>query len=898
MTKHIRAVSGLLLPALMSLGVLSPDANAATVGATVPFLEYEAENAVTNGTIIGPDRTYGTFAAESSGRQAVRLDATGKQVEFKSQSQANSIVVRYVIPDAPTGGGINATLSLYVNGARHQLNLTSRYSWNYSNKPTTINADDPTQGHPHHFYDECRLLGPNIPPGATVTLKKESSDTAAYYIIDLIDLEQVAAPLPLPANFLSITAYGATANDATDDTAAIQNCVNAAQSQGKGVWIPPGTFRMDTGVPSQYSYRVRNMAPLVKTVTVRGAGMWHSTLKGLHAGFSCSGTAYTSKFHDFSILGEETIRDAPPENIASKYTIPQWIAYDSEEQNSAFWGSAGTGSWVENIWIEHMDHAWFMLADSNQVTIRNNRVRNIFSDGFNLAFGTSYCLVEHNHLRACGDAAIVVIGFPGYRSTRNSTGNTIQYNTSTCNWWAGSYGTLGAKDTTIQYNYAADTLVHPGMWIGQSMNCLPLEGYTRIIGNTLVRCGGSGGPASGYQYPAFFLEAYTSQITGLDVRGTEILDATWAALRIKGPYAANMSVDGMNILRPKTWGVQIDSNAIGTTNAKNVNVTSPGSGTLTNASNGRYLWKTVSTAPSPVPAPAPAPAPAPPPSGANSATAGSVSVPTSMTAGQTYSVSVSMTNNGTSTWTAAANYKLGSQNPQDNSTWGTPRVLLASGDAIAPNQTKTFTYDVKAPATAGSYNFQWRMVRESVQWFGAFTGNVAVQVSSAPAQSPYGGKAWAIPGTIQARNYDVGGEGISYHDTTSGNAGGTFRADGVDLHANMDGGTIVGWTKAGEWLEYTVNVATTGDYSLEVRVSSLDSGGTFHIEFDGVDKTGAIAMPTYNGTVTWMTLTKPVSLAAGQQVMRIALDANGTNNLEVANLNHIRLVAKTPTGAG
>jgi hypothetical protein len=291
--------------------------------------------------------------------------------------------------------------------------------------------------------------------------------------------------------------------------------------------------------------------------------------------------------------------------------------------------------------------------------------------------------------------------------------------------------------------------------------------------------------------------------------------------------------------------------------------------------------------------------------GTNNAIAGAVSVPTSMTAGQTYSVSVSMTNNGTSTWTAAANYRLGSQNPQDNATWGTHRVLLASGDSIAPSQTKTFTFDVKAPATVGTYNFQWRMVRENVAWFGAFLSNVAVKVSSAPitpAQSPYGGKAWAVPGTIQAEDYDVGGEGVAYHDTTSGNAGAVHRADGVDIAPNMDGGPIVGWTQAGEWLEYTVNVATTGNYTLEARVSAWDSNGTFHVEFNGVNKTGTMTMPVYTGTrqtaAAWITKSKTVALTAGKQVMRIALDANGTTNFEVANLNWIRLVAQVPSSTG
>jgi hypothetical protein len=273
-----------------------------------------------------------------------------------------------------------------------------------------------------------------------------------------------------------------------------------------------------------------------------------------------------------------------------------------------------------------------------------------------------------------------------------------------------------------------------------------------------------------------------------------------------------------------------------------------------------------------------------------------------MWAGQSYSASVAMRNTGTSTWTAEAGYKLGSQNPQDNRTWGTHRADLTPGVGIAPGQIKTFTFAVKAPAAPGVYNFQWRMVRENVTWFGGYSANVRVTVSSGtstPTQTPYGGVAWAIPGTIQAENFDVGGEGIAYHDTTSTNAGGAYRTGGVDIRGGMDGSSIIGWTKAGEWLEYTVNVTRTGNYTLEARVSSIDSGGKFHVEFNGVNKTGSIAMPAYNGGVLiWRTLSRTVSLTAGRQVMRIALESNGTRNFEVTNLNYIRLITQVPTGTG
>ncbi|HEX7184020.1 MAG TPA: NBR1-Ig-like domain-containing protein [Thermoanaerobaculia bacterium] len=106
----------------------------------------------------------------------------------------------------------------------------------------------------------------------------------------------------------------------------------------------------------------------------------------------------------------------------------------------------------------------------------------------------------------------------------------------------------------------------------------------------------------------------------------------------------------------------------------------------------------------------------------------SQSVPTTLNAGETRSVSVTMRNSGTSTWTQAAGIKLGSQNPQDNLTWGAGRVDLSGADSIAPGQQKTFTFNITAPSSPGSYNFQWRMLREHVAWFGAFSPNVVINV--------------------------------------------------------------------------------------------------------------------------------------------------------------------------
>jgi hypothetical protein len=106
----------------------------------------------------------------------------------------------------------------------------------------------------------------------------------------------------------------------------------------------------------------------------------------------------------------------------------------------------------------------------------------------------------------------------------------------------------------------------------------------------------------------------------------------------------------------------------------------------------------------------------------------SQSVPTTMLAGQLYSVSVTMRNNGSTTWTPEAFYRLGATNPYDNFTWGMNRVFLSSGQSVVAGQQNTFTWTVRAPTTPGQYNFQWRMVQEGVMWFGAMSANAVVSV--------------------------------------------------------------------------------------------------------------------------------------------------------------------------
>jgi len=113
---------------------------------------------------------------------------------------------------------------------------------------------------------------------------------------------------------------------------------------------------------------------------------------------------------------------------------------------------------------------------------------------------------------------------------------------------------------------------------------------------------------------------------------------------------------------------------------------------------------------------------------ANNAMFVTQSVPSSMVAGQSYSVSVTMKNTGVTNWTSGNGFYLRSQNPTDNTTWGRKAVNLSSSETIMPGQTKKFSFTVYAPMNAGTYNFQWRMAQNTSS-FGTVSPNVAVPVA-------------------------------------------------------------------------------------------------------------------------------------------------------------------------
>jgi hypothetical protein len=175
------------------------------------------------------------------------------------------------------------------------------------------------------------------------------------------------------------------------------------------------------------------------------------------------------------------------------------------------------------------------------------------------------------------------------------------------------------------------------------------------------------------------------------------------------------------------------------------------------------------------------------------------------------------------------------------------------------------------------------------------TGGVAnvnwLQLASSTGSTPYGGVAATLPGTIEAENFDDGGESVAYVDTTPGNRGGEYRQTDVDIEITADtaGGYDVGWTRPGEWLQYTADVSPAGTYALELRLASASTGGTMRVEVDGTDVTGPIVVPNTGGWQVWQTTRiGGIVLQAGRHRIRLVFVASGTNG--IANVNFFRFV--------
>lgn len=482
-------------------------------GAQVAFDEYEAENAATDGDVIGPDRRFTTFAAEASGRRAVRLEGAGRFVEFTLARAANAMTLRYAVPDSRDGRGIDATLGLYVAGRRlASVAVTSRYGWFYGAYPFT---NHPADGRPHHFFDHARLLLPaTLPAGTTVRIAIGSEDKAPWYLVDLADFELVRPPAVQPPGSMSALDFGADPSGRTDATEALRRGIAAARASGRPLWLPAGTFRAEGHL-------------IVDQVAIKGAGMWHTTLRGRGLGLYGKPAPQGSSrvtLSDFALIG------AVDERI-------------DNDQVNGIGGSIGGGSVIERLWLQHHKVGLWFDGPMRGIRISGLRILDMTADGLNFRRGVSDAVVENSFIRGVGDDGLAAW------SHQDADHNIIfQHNSIIAPVLANGIAIYGGHSIDATDNLIADTLTEGGgLHVGNRFDAIPVAGRISLARNMIIR-GGSIDPRWRFGVGAVWFYALDAPINArIDLTDTVIISPTAELLLWLGKPIAQVSVYGLHV---------------------------------------------------------------------------------------------------------------------------------------------------------------------------------------------------------------------------------------------------------------------------------------------------------------------------------------------------------------
>ena len=241
--------------------------------------------------------------------------------------------------------------------------------------------------------------------------------------------------------------------------------------------------------------------------------------------------------------------------------------------------------------------------------------------------------------------------------------------------------------------------------------------------------------------------------------------------------------------------------------------------------------------------------------------------------------------------------------------WSGQQVEVVNGSTGAVVVSPTTAATLSVPVTAGSsYLVEQTASPTTSLPFAQVTGTQAtaykslggkVQIGIAGGgslEAPYGGTPAAVPGTVQAENYDTGGQGVAYNVSSVNGSANSYRSDGVDLEPTSDtgGGDDVGWTGTGQWFNYTVDVATAGTYTVGLRLAAPNAvTDALHIaNSGGTNLSGDVNVASTGGWQTWATTTATVTLPAGVQTLTIYQDNGGWN------INYLTFASSGGGGTG
>ncbi|MET0416018.1 MAG: glycosyl hydrolase family 28-related protein, partial [Actinoplanes sp.] len=505
-------------------------------GATVPFVEHEAEKSAHNGTSTGTSRYYGTLSSEASGREAITLDATGEYVEFTLTKPANAVTFRYSIPD-----GRDATIDVRTGSTLiRTVPVTSRYGWYYGSYPFSNN---PADGKPHHFYDEARtMFGTTYAAGTKIRLQVSSTAQSPSFTIDLADFENVPGPIGKPANAIDVVAdYGADASGATDSTAKFQAAVNAGASSGRVVYVPPGNFTL-------YSHVI------VDRVTLAGAGPWYSVLGGRHP---------TQRNLAAGIYGKYVTEGGPSQNVTVKdlAVIGDIRERVDNDQVNAF-GGAMSNSTIDNVWMQHTKVGAWMDGPMDRFTIKNSRILDQTADGVNFHIGVTNSTVTNTFVRNTGDDALAM-----WAENVPNVGNSFTRNTIVAPILANHLVSYGGRDIVMTDNVVSESVsngggIHVGNRYPGVTGPTAVAGTWTLARNTLIRAGNSDYNWN-FGVGALWFWGDQGAITGatINVTDTDILDSSYAAIQWIGNQTTGLNLTNVNITGAGTFALQAQAPA-------------------------------------------------------------------------------------------------------------------------------------------------------------------------------------------------------------------------------------------------------------------------------------------------------------------------------------------------
>ena len=441
-----------------------PDAS--QYGAKLGYTTYEAEQGeLKNGVVKNAPSSEAEHATarEASGQAYVDLP-TNASVSFIAQADANAVTIRYTVPDGESGK-VEVKVNNTVIGT---LDLSSKSNWQYLDNYTYHPNDDikvhdtPAADRLARFqFDEVSQLfkDAHINKGDTVTITNLDSTPVG---IDLVDLEKAPDAIKQPANSVSITDFGAIANDGSDDYQAFMAAIESAKASKKSVYIPEGQF--------DFSRPISLYVP--DGIKITGAGQWHTKLHFLNTeaakyddkGYASGGGGITfepgSKDIDLGNLSMDS-------NLNSRH--------DEKANYKGISGTLGTGSSIHDIKIEHFEAGvWIGDYSKNKplnytdgLTISNATIRNNFADGVNFAQWTSNSTVINSNIRGNGDDGLAT--WSSHHENTNAhvaENNRFLNNTVELGWRAAGIGIFGGKGHEVANNLIKDN----ANWGGVRLN--------------------------------------------------------------------------------------------------------------------------------------------------------------------------------------------------------------------------------------------------------------------------------------------------------------------------------------------------------------------------------------------------------------------------------------------